>query len=109
VLPSIRLPSKQNLIRLTSCPPVSEYLLERTTEKVDRNAVLDLGAMYKHLGKQAGHSLSYQATLKVEKNTSANPTLKVLQRIEDQTQLRANVEREESGESMVLIVPNEPG
>jgi hypothetical protein len=89
---------------LISCLPISEYLLERNKDMIERSSVADQGALFKHGGMQSNRSTLYQATVKVEKNTSANPTAKVRQRIEDQKQLRIDLDRESSGESLVLIV-----
>jgi hypothetical protein len=102
-MPFIKPLSKQNLVRLISCSPVSEYLLKRFKATIDRS-ITDQGAIFKHGGIQANHGTPYQAAVNVEKNMSANPTPRVLQRIEDQKQLRIDLEREDSGEFFLSLI-----
>ena len=78
--------------------------LKRTKAMLERG-ITDQGAIFKHRGTQANRGTLYQATVNVEKVTSANPTPEVLQRIEDQEQLRIDLDREDSGE---FIEPNKP-
>jgi hypothetical protein len=82
-----------------------KYLLYREKTAVLRGAAIaDQGVLVKHGGKQAVHGYTNAQTFAVKKATSENPTAKAQDQIENQKQLRIDLERETSGTSVPVKV-----